>query len=78
VAAHTRWLHELTSPAQDGGSWLGKAAPLAGLLAAGSLTGGGGWLGRGLKLIKLAAVAYPLWKAFTAHRDAKAGEAPAG
>jgi hypothetical protein len=69
VRHHTRWLHDAVNLAGGGGgSWISSVAPVAGMLAAGSLTGGAGWLGRGFKLLKLAAVVYPLWKSFTGRR----------
>lgn len=55
--------------AAPGSSWLMKAAPLAGILATAAAGPAGGWVKRGLRLVQIAAAAYPIWKAVTAGRD---------
>lgn len=54
--------------------WLTMAAPVAGLLAARALLKRGTFVGRVSGLIKLAAVAYPVVRAWQKHRNP--GSAP--
>ncbi|MFO1461484.1 MAG: hypothetical protein U1G08_19035 [Verrucomicrobiota bacterium] len=76
IRAKTSWLRSLGGGADStsGSSWLVKAAPLAGILATAAAGPAGGWLKRGLRLVQIAAAAYPVWKAFTARSDEKRGE----
>ncbi|HRI16200.1 MAG TPA: hypothetical protein PLX89_24655 [Verrucomicrobiota bacterium] len=66
----TRWVRELRSGASASGatSWLTVAAPAAGLMAAGALLKRGTMFGRISGLLKLAAVVYPVVRAWQQHR----------
>jgi len=71
---HTRWINELrtgtprTGAPSTATSWLTMAAPAAGLLAARALLKRGTVFGRISGLIKMAAVAYPVIRAWQRHR----------
>ncbi|MBL9176249.1 MAG: hypothetical protein JNL10_22085 [Verrucomicrobiales bacterium] len=71
IRSKTSWLGGLAGnpDAAPASSWLIKAAPLAGILATAAAGPAGGWLKRGLRLVQIAAAAYPIWKAFTAGRS---------
>jgi hypothetical protein len=71
IRSKTSWLGNLAGNGSSatGSSWLMKAAPLAGILATAAAGPAGGWLKRGLRLVQIAAAAYPIWKAFTAGRE---------
>lgn len=65
----TRWIGELREETQAPGiPWLKVAAPVAGLLAARALLKRGTVVGRVSGLFKLAAVAYPIVRAWQKHR----------
>lgn len=72
IRSKISWLGGLgdNANATPGSSWMMKAAPLAGILATAAAGPAGGWMKRGLRLVQIAAAAYPIWKAFTAGRDA--------
>lgn len=71
IRSKTSWLGGIggNANATPGSSWLMKAAPLAGILATAAAGPAGGWVKRGLRLVQIAAAAYPIWKAFTAGRN---------
>lgn len=61
----------------DGGiSWLMKAAPVVGLIAGTAPLAGQGWIRRGLRVVQIAAAAYPIWKVFKALRSPEKGGKP--
>ena len=68
----TRWIGELREERRASGTsgvpWLTVAAPVAGLLAARALLKRGTVVGRVSGLFKLAAVAYPIVRAWQKHR----------
>ena len=68
---HTRWVSELRPGAKSSSStpWLTMAAPVAGLLAAGTLLKRGTFFGRISGLVKLATVAYPVLRAWQLQRQ---------
>lgn len=71
----TRWIGELRQETKAPGiPWLKVAAPVAGLLAARALLKRGTVVGRVSGLFKLAAVAYPIVRAWQKHRHP--GSAP--
>ena len=67
IRQRTGWLRSLESLTHKdrGASWLSRAAPMAGVLAA-ALSPGSRWMTWGLRVAQVAAAAYPLWKAFSA------------